>query len=97
LPPNANACAEGDASTAHEDDKLGCPRLSIDVIHSGLPKHVSLACFLLPFQGVKGLTAAFLFGLAATMASAATIDIRSAYPSDAAGNPVQVALGESFT
>lgn len=55
-----------------------------------------LACILLIPVGMKGFTAA-IFVLAATMASAsASIDMRSAFPSDTAGNPVQVALGEPF-
>ncbi|MFI5385670.1 MAG: transglutaminase-like domain-containing protein [Fimbriimonadales bacterium] len=44
---------------------------------------------------MKGLAAA-LFFLASVIASAASITIESAYPSDVSGNPVQVALGDSF-
>lgn len=55
-----------------------------------------LACILLIPDGMKGFTAA-IFVVAATMASAsASIDMRSAYPSDTSGNPVPVALGEPF-
>ena len=48
-----------------------------------------------PFR-VKGLTAAALFIVSATISSAANISLTSAYPSDISGNPVAVALGESF-
>jgi transglutaminase-like putative cysteine protease len=54
-----------------------------------------LAWLLLGFLGVKGLTAA-LFAIVATMASAASIQINSAFPSDGLGNAVPVVLGESF-
>ncbi|HWA82412.1 MAG TPA: transglutaminase-like domain-containing protein [Fimbriimonadaceae bacterium] len=54
-----------------------------------------MARILLIHSGMKGITAA-IFALSATMASAASFDLRTAYPSDTAGNPVSVALGEPF-
>ncbi|HVT14074.1 MAG TPA: transglutaminase-like domain-containing protein [Fimbriimonadaceae bacterium] len=54
-----------------------------------------MARILLIPSSMKGFTAA-IFVFTATMASAASFDLRTAYPSDTAGNPVQVNLGEPF-